>query len=254
MSDEKVLLFIDDSESFITKTIVKNLRAKGHACELVHLKVDQLTQYKDKVADYIFYNIADINSIDRMGLAYLKDVCLENGYVLYCMGYKDDIDIEMQGFPSKQLGTFVRTINAAQVSEDIDLMIRETPVSARYRHVLVVDDSGVMLNTIKEWLEPYYRVSLVNSATNALTFLANHRPDLILLDYEMPICSGPQLMEMIKSDPDKADIPIIFLTGKDDAESVRKVLALKPAGYLLKSRPKEEILKTIGDFFAKTLM
>ena len=46
-------------------------------------------------------------------------------------------------------------------------------------------------------------------------------------------------------------IPVIFLTGKGDRESVVKVLALKPDGYLLKSTDKATLLKLLEDFFEK---
>ena len=54
---------------------------------------------------------------------------------------------------------------------------------------------------------------------------------------------------MIRSDVDCSDVPVIFLTGKDDAASVKSVLSLKPAGYLLKSQPKETIVSEIDSFF-----
>ena len=56
---------------------------------------------------------------------------------------------------------------------------------------------------------------------------------------------------MLRNDPGCRDIPVIFLTGRDDANSVRSVLSLKPAGYLLKSLPKEKIVGEINAFFAK---
>ena len=55
---------------------------------------------------------------------------------------------------------------------------------------------------------------------------------------------------MIRGDENLKDIPVIFLTGKDDAESVKKVLDLKPDGYLLKSRPRSEIVSAIEKFFS----
>ena len=58
-------------------------------------------------------------------------------------------------------------------------------------------------------------------------------------------------MEMIRSEPSISDIPIMFLTGKNDAESVRKVMSLKPQGYMLKNMGSSEVLKTIDDFFIK---
>ena len=71
------------------------------------------------------------------------------------------------------------------------------------------------------------------------------------LDYEMPVTSGPQVLEMIRSETKTDTIPVIFLTGKGDRESVLKVLALKPDGYLLKSMEKAALLKSLEEFFEK---
>ena len=88
----------------------------------------------------------------------------------------------------------------------------------------------------------------------ALGKLLLQKPDLILLDYEMPACSGKQFLEMLRTDVECDDIPVIFLTGRDDAESVKSVLALKPAGYLLKSLPKEKIIGEVDAFFDRQKM
>ena len=103
---------------------------------------------------------------------------------------------------------------------------------------------------VKGWLTNHYRVSVVNSGMQALTFLANNKPDLILLDYTMPVTSGPQVLEMIRSEPATAYIPVIFLTGKDDSESVKRVLELKPDGYILKSVDRDSLLERLDEFFA----
>ena len=82
-------------------------------------------------------------------------------------------------------------------------------------------------------------------------YIADNKPDLILLDYEMPVTSGPQVLEMIRSETKTDTIPVIFLTGKGDRESVLKVLALKPDGYLRKSMEKAALLKSLEEFFEK---
>ena len=92
---------------------------------------------------------------------------------------------------------------------------------------------------------------MVNSGMNAITFLGKNRPDLILLDYEMPVCSGPQALEMIRSESATSSIPVMFLTAKGDRESVTKVLTLKPEGYLLKTMAPSDIIATLDDFFEK---
>ena len=54
---------------------------------------------------------------------------------------------------------------------------------------------------------------------------------------------------MIRSEHNAAEIPIIFLTGKSDRESVMTVMQLKPQGYLLKTMSKEEIVEAVNQFF-----
>ena len=117
--------------------------------------------------------------------------------------------------------------------------------------ILVVDDSGAMLRNVKNWLGGRYDVILANSGTMAMKYLEMNRPDLVLLDYEMPNYDGKEVLKMIRKEKDLADIPVIFLTGKDDRESVMNVMALKPEGYLLKTMEPEQIVAAVDDFFAK---
>lgn len=118
----------------------------------------------------------------------------------------------------------------------------------RKKKVLVVDDSDMMRHTMKKLLEKDYDVTLANSGLAAIRCITLDRPDLVLLDYEMPVCNGRQVLGMIRSEEDFADIPVVFLTGRGDRESVQKVLSLKPKGYLIKTLGAEEIKKNIDDF------
>lgn len=85
----------------------------------------------------------------------------------------------------------------------------------------------------------------------AIKYLSTNRPDLVLLDYEMPIVDGRQVLGMIRSESEFSDIPVIFLTSKGDKESVMQVMDLKPDGYLLKTMPPEQIKQSIDTFFQR---
>lgn len=121
----------------------------------------------------------------------------------------------------------------------------------RKKQILVVDDSDFMRSNMVRLLGDDYEVLESNSSIAAIKSITVNRPDLILLDYEMPVCDGRQTLEMIRSDEDIADIPVVFLTGRGDADSVRKVMSLKPRGYLLKTMPEEDIKKYIDGLFAR---
>ena len=119
------------------------------------------------------------------------------------------------------------------------------------KKVLVVDDSGAMLRNVKGWLEDRYQVILANSGAMAIKYLATNRPDLVLLDYEMPVVDGRQVLEMIRTETEFSDVPVIFLTSKDDRESVMQVMALKPEGYLLKTMEPARIIAEVDAFFER---
>lgn len=98
-----------------------------------------------------------------------------------------------------------------------------------------------------------YDLIEASSSLSAIQKITINRPNLVLLDYEMPVCDGRQALEMIRSEKEIADIPVMFLTGRGDRESIKKVISLKPEGYLLKTMSDEEIKKSIDDFFAKSV-
>lgn len=117
--------------------------------------------------------------------------------------------------------------------------------------VLVVDDSLVVRENIGSLLSPDYETVLVSSGMAAIRSMIINRPDLVLLDYEMPVCDGRQVLEMIRSDDGLKGLPVFFLTGRVDPESVRRVIPLKPEGYLSKSLKPEEIKRNIDQFFLR---
>ena len=67
----------------------------------------------------------------------------------------------------------------------------------------------------------------------------------------MPVVDGPQVLGMLRSDPELADIPVVFLTGINSRESIERVLSLKPSGYILKNTTREELINALNGLFAK---
>ena len=102
-------------------------------------------------------------------------------------------------------------------------------ISAQKKRILVVDDNGTQLRTMKAMLEESYEVAIAISGAQAMTSIGKKRPDLILLDYEMPVCDGKMTLEMIRADEELKSIPVVFLTAINDRENIEAVLKLKPA-------------------------
>lgn len=246
----KKLLFIDEKETFISRAIIENLRSHGYDVEFCTADFDKISRMAE-FPDIVFLNVEENFAKENMELVvYLKDKCVEEDKLIFVSGYTTDINEVVALLPEAIVGgTIERPVNTKTVADIIDRRIANAGENFNKKHILVVDDSGESLRAIKSWLSNRYNVSMVNSAANAISFLTNNDPDLILLDYEMPVCSGPQLLEMIRAEAKTSSIPVIFLTSKDDKESVQKVLALHPQGYLLKTLTPDRIVASVDEFF-----
>lgn len=248
----KHALFIgENTGSFIFKSIQNTLNTEGIMSDYVEANVKAISGSIDK-CDMIFIYGGDYIDTISETIVYLKDYCMESEKRLSIIGFPEEIEKIKKVIPEPLIyKTYERPINVKELVERIKTDYEEEESDENKKHVLVVDDSGTMLRTVKSWLQEKYKVSIASSAAMAINFLANNKPDLILLDYEMPICSGPQFLEMIHAEPATSKIPVIFLTGKGDLDSVKQVLKLKPDGYLLKTMKQGEIVSYIDEFFEK---
>lgn len=115
------------------------------------------------------------------------------------------------------------------------------------KRILIIDDSPTMLKAINELLKHKYEVATAINGKIGLRYLQNKKVDLILLDYEMPNMSGPEVFQALAANPETADIPIVFLTGVNDASKIQKALLLKPQGYLLKPVDRAGLLSKLSE-------
>lgn len=130
------------------------------------------------------------------------------------------------------------------------LRTNEREEKCQKKKLLVVDDSDTVQLAMKGLLQEDYQITVANSGAAAIRSITLERPDLVLLDYDMPVCDGVQMLKMLRSETELADIPVFFLTAKVDKASVSRVIPLKPEGYLLKSAKPAEIKKNIDRYFA----
>lgn len=129
---------------------------------------------------------------------------------------------------------------------DMERLIHEKEENDK-KHVICVDDNPAFLRVMQRMLTQRYSVSLATSATQAMTIMGRRKPDLIILDYDMPICDGKMMLEMIRADQNLKYVPVIFLTGISDKEHIMAVLELKPAGYFLKPPAYDKLMECVQE-------
>ncbi len=101
--------------------------------------------------------------------------------------------------------------------------------------ILVADDEPASLAVLVELLEPEYRVRIAQSGQHALQAAANEpRPDLILLDIQMPDLGGYQVLEALRAQAVTQEIPVIFVTARAEIEDEERGLELGAADFIVK--------------------
>lgn len=247
---EKRVLLIGDGKSFMVTSIAKELRSEGFEVVTSTGDVTEIEHMKDKPNVYLIY-IDDLDEMMEL-FVYLRDKIVEDDISVSVIGSPDEIEkIYNTTSKGKIAAVFERPVNVKQLAAEMHKVIEDEEVRLQKKRILVVDDDGTMLRTIKTWLSEKYQVFMANSGMAAITFLAKNPVDLVLLDYEMPVTTGPKVLEMLRSEPASSSIPVMFLTVKSDKESVMQVLSLKPEKYLLKTMPPEELIASIDEFFEK---
>jgi len=230
-----LLVVTDNKNGFTYRAICNEIGKSGNSIIEATFEEDRISDYLSEVT-LVFAVLSDEFDAGSIFFTSFKKKYAESDKKIVFYGSSEKItDVKAAGINDKIVATFIRPIeNEVLVSKLVKIMdLIENP--DQKKTILVVDDSGPMLRTVMGWLENNYTVLLANSAKTALDAINRKKPDLMLLDYEMPIVSGPQLLQMLREDENTSDIPVIFLTARSDTDSVKAVLALRPQGYILKT-------------------
>ena len=138
-------------------------------------------------------------------------------------------------FKSKVRSAF-RVLSAAE---------RGTLYSARAR-ILLVDDEPDLLDTIQCRLEANnFDVITASNGKEGLQRAAGSKPDLILLDTNMPVAGGHEMLERIRKNPATTDIPVIMCTALCEARDIAAASAYGITDYVTKPFDYTELIEKI---------
>ncbi|AFZ04351.1 GAF domain-containing protein [Calothrix sp. PCC 6303] len=117
--------------------------------------------------------------------------------------------------------------------------------------ILLAEDNEANISTVSSYLGAKgYRIVLANDGQEAIDCARNHRPDLILMDIQMPGMDGLEAMKQIRLDPKLADIPIIALTALAMTGDRDRCLAAGANEYLSKPVKLKQLASTIQQLIA----
>lgn len=124
---------------------------------------------------------------------------------------------------------------------------RRSPDRVKVARILVVDDSSTIRRILRRDLEDAgYLVTEAPDGEVGLAACRVFRPDLILLDVDMPVLDGMATLERLKADPDLRHMPVLFLTARTSGGEAARGLDLGAHDYLKKPCDQAELLARVG--------
>ncbi|MCR5674224.1 MAG: response regulator [Lachnospiraceae bacterium] len=230
--------------SVVVKGIERNLNNLGHSVEIISDPVNLVG--KTANTDLFLLYLPNDMSGDFSTQKSMEQICemvKKGGRNLILFGEKKYHEELSDNVPIiNDFDWYDRPVPADMLGPAIQKAVLETGSEKVKKRVLIVDDDASYAGMVREWIKGTYRADVVINGMNAITFLVKNTVDLILLDYEMPVVDGPQVLQMLRQEPATAHIPVVFLTGNGTKEAVERVMSLKPDGYVLKSTTKENLL------------
>lgn len=113
--------------------------------------------------------------------------------------------------------------------------------------IACIDDSQAVLNSIRHFLdEKTFSVVMINDPIKALMQIIRSKPDLILLDVEMPNLDGYELCSLLRKHSAFKNTPIIMVTGRRGFVDKAKAKIVRASGYLTKPFTRADLIKTVS--------
>ncbi|MCC2637758.1 MAG: chpA [Moraxellaceae bacterium] len=123
----------------------------------------------------------------------------------------------------------------------------------RTRQVMVVDDSVTVRKVTSRLLERHgYEVLLAKDGMDAIAKLEDARPDVMLLDIEMPRMDGFEVATLVRHNPHLEGLPIIMITSRTGEKHRERAFQIGVNAYMGKPFNEEQLLETIGELLAAT--
>jgi DNA-binding response OmpR family regulator len=110
--------------------------------------------------------------------------------------------------------------------------------------ILTVDDSKTIRMIVKKAFAPYNCTMFEGeNGVEGLAIAAKEKPDLIILDITMPVMTGTEMLEKLKTEKELKDIPVIMLTAESGKDNVMKIVKMGIKDYMVKPFKGEQLIE-----------
>lgn len=116
------------------------------------------------------------------------------------------------------------------------------------KHCLIVDDSSVIRKVARRIMEEVeFEITEAQDGQQALTHCRSQLPDVILLDWNMPVMDGLEFLHALRKEPEGETPKVIFCTTENDMDHITKAIAAGANEYIMKPFDKEILVSKLRE-------
>jgi DNA-binding response OmpR family regulator len=238
------LLLMVDSDANLTQQLAAEAATRNICTRIVPNPAQAIALIEEESPDAMLMDLNFPNT-QYQGLDFLQEVCIRfpNLPILVFTAHDtfcDRLEVARRfghGFISK----------SCQIKDVLDVV--QTKLQRRHLTlitVLAVDDDPLILEALQRFLQPWgVEVKPLTDPGQFWETLNTTRPDLLILDIEMPKINGIELCQVVRNDPQWGNLPILFLSGRRDVESIHQIYRAGADDYIAKPCIEPELVTRV---------
>ena len=158
----------------------------------------------------------------------------------------DDLNKRLTAIRAGASSFLVKPLTSEKIWQITSKLIEQNQTAVT--SILIVDDDVVFLDALRSILEPWgIKVSTLEEPRYFWSVLQATLPDLVILDVEMPKISGIELCQALRGDPNWQELPVLFLTARQDAKTIQQVFEVGGDDYISKPVVGAELVARINN-------
>ena len=188
-------LILMEEQSYLAQSLESAFEKQDVKVKIVTIAEASSIVISEKPSGYLICTSPELLK-KAVSVKVMVDQAIKNKTPVFIMGNIDELELLWETLPQQMvMDVFTRPITVGDMVDNVCTQMNDF-YQLKKRTILAVDDSGIILRKIKALLEDTYQVVLANSGAMAIKYLTLNTPDLILLDYAMPIVDGSQIMHV----------------------------------------------------------
>ena len=240
---KKKIVLVDDVNFFLLST--KSRLEKFYDVYTAQ-SMEMLFELLEKIQPDLI--LLDVNMPEVDGFQTIQKLSEDERYndipVIFLTG-RDDKASMIKGIELGAADFVVKPITEKVLREHIELQLNPSLKVDSMPIILAVDDSPSVLQTVNHALSDKYTVRTLAQPENLVQLLTKIIPDLFILDYKMPILSGFDLIQIIRSFPEHKDTPIMILTSERSIDHITAAMHLGACDFIIKPFDNDVLRKKI---------